>query len=53
MMAALFLTMLIRFPWTDLVQNTQNYETIVKIHNFARQNCILLNILSVYDTKQH
>ncbi len=37
MKAALFLTMQIRFPWTDLFQISQNYETIIKIHNFARQ----------------
>jgi hypothetical protein len=58
---ALFPTISIRFPWTNLFKKTYNFETIEKIHNFARQLlqqqqidvlCMLLNILSVYDTKQ-
>jgi hypothetical protein len=33
----IFLTMQIRFPWTHLFQISQNYETIIKIHNFAQK----------------
>jgi hypothetical protein len=35
--AALFLTLLIWILCTDLVQISQNYETILKTYNFAQQ----------------
>jgi hypothetical protein len=34
---ALIHTTMLRFSWTDSVQISKNYTTIVKIHNFARQ----------------
>jgi hypothetical protein len=64
---ALFLTMLIRFPWTDLLLASKYTEfrdnskgpqfCPANVQCYNKRNIevlgMLLNILSVYDTEQH